>query len=91
MKLIYTLTILMVMVGIIGTAKAEEEQFLLLCSCGEPVVLFSTAGAVVPIPGNDPPEALKKVFDDLCKGKQYKNFTAWDEQKMTGKACPISL
>lgn len=73
-------------------ATAEEApQFLVLCSCGAPVVVFSSDGDAIPVYEEIFPQDVLEGLTGLCRGKEMKSFTAWDEQRITGKSCGIDI
>ena len=86
MKLIYTLTILMMLVGFVGVAKAEPKV-IIMCHCGTPVIFFvSDENEHLLTKLNDPTEKAYAV----CKGKDH-SAQRVDIEKISKKACPISL
>ena len=86
MKLIYTLTILMMMVGFVGVAKAEPKV-IIMCHCGTPVIFFvSDKNEHLLTKLNDP---TKKAYA-VCQGKDH-SAQRVDIEKISKKACPISL
>jgi hypothetical protein len=92
-KLIYTLTILMMLFGFVGVAKAEpgvakaEPKVIIMCHCGIPVILYYSNGdSRLLTKLEDPTEKAYAV----CQGKDH-SAQRVDIEKISKKACPISL
>ena len=88
----YIISIFAALLVFASQLKADEIQptYLVLCSCGEPIILFSAEGAIA-VPQTDIPVRLNEILGKICHGKHYPGFTMWNEQRITGKACPISI
>lgn len=68
----------------------EPKNILLVCSCGEPIAFgaFHEDGAFM-TPANEIEKEKLDKLRPLCKTSTPINV--WHAERITGKACPLSL
>ena len=74
---------------LIAALQLEPKQVLLICSCGEPVAFgyFNKDGARLD-PASNFNDMLISKLRSMCKSK---TINVWHTERITRKACPLSL